>query len=340
MAETDTAPPTPAPRFKYTLLKLVYVVVVVIVGLAVLEGAARYMGLGDPVLFYNDAWGGVRPLPNQRVSRIGGATVTIDANGFRTPVPDQPGALRVLYLGDSVTWGGSTTDDAQLFSEVAADVLRAKDHPVYAMNSGVNATALINHAERFQDYDGKLDALVWLFPWGDTNRSYTVVGDMWPAARKPRFALVEVIDYVIVHYWKMLSRRPPSSQGDFKTPEGPSAGKPFVDAMFAKRKVRNLEAVRSVVAEAKRRGVPVILGVTPYRTGNKLDPLPPDAVAFLKEMADAGVTIFDVSAVISNSGIDPQDLYIDSPHFSVKGHRLVGEALGKKLETVIKTDEQ
>jgi lysophospholipase L1-like esterase len=337
---TESASTRRAPHVKYTLLKLGYIVVVVIIGLAVLEGAARYLGLGDPVLFYNDAWGGVRPLPNQRVSRLGGATVTIDANGFRTPVPDQPGALRILYLGDSVTWGGSTTDDTELFSEVAADVLRAKGRSVYAMNSGVNATALINHAERFHDYDGKLDALVWLFPWGDTNRSYAVVGDLWPAANKPRFALVEVIDYLTFHYWKALSRRHPSNRGDFKTPEGPAADRTFVEEMFAKRKARNLDAVRSVVAEAKRRGVPLVLGLTPYRTGNKLEPLPPDAVSFLKEMADASVTVFDVSAVISDSGIDVEDFYIDSAHFSVKGHHLVGEALGKTLEATIKTNGQ
>ena len=77
------------------LLYLVYLVVMAVIALAVLEGAARYMGLGNPLLYYNDSWGGMRPVPNQQVKRFDGATVTIDENGFRSAVPDQPGVYRV-----------------------------------------------------------------------------------------------------------------------------------------------------------------------------------------------------------------------------------------------------
>jgi lysophospholipase L1-like esterase len=322
------------PRRKHILLKLGYVIVVAAVGLAALEGGARLLGLGDPVLYYNDAWGGMRPLPDQRVTRLDGATVTIDANGYRTPVADQPAAVRILYLGDSVTWGGSTVDDKALYTEVAAELLRKQGRAVYAMNAGVNGTALTNHAEVFQGYDGKLDALVWLFPWGDTTRSYATVGVLWPSRYKPRLALVEVIDVFLFKYWGRVSRDAPPPTEDF-TPEGPAGREEFFKELLAKRTERNLSAVRAAIAEAARRGVPVVLGVTPYRKGNELEPLPPEAVSFLKEMADAGATVFDVSAALADAPDDVEKLYLDVAHFSSAGHRAVGEALGAMLKQVI-----
>lgn len=325
-------------RWKPLLLKVGYVVVVTIVGLCVLEGAARYLGLGDPVLYYNDVWGGLRPLPNQHVSRLKGATVTVDANGFRTPVPEQPDSLRILYLGDSVTWGGTSIDDTALFTEVAADVLRAQGRPVYAMNSGVVGTSLLNHKGVFQEYDGKLDAVVWLFPWGDVKRSFAHIGASHSSRYKPRFALVEIIDYIVPRYWERISRVAPSHKDDFRQIQCTAGDKSFFQKMLAKRKERNLEAVRDVVAEAKRRGVPVVLGVTPYRQGDALEPLPPEAVSFLDEIAAAGVTVFDVSAALAQAPEGIEACYLDLAHLSTEGHRVVGQALGEKLDEVLQQD--
>jgi hypothetical protein len=145
---------------------------------------------------------------------------------------------------------------------------------------------------------------------------------------------VEVIDIFLFKYWGRISRDAPPPKEDF-TPEGPAGREEFFKALLAKRTVRNLEAVRSVVAEARRRGVPVVLGVTPYRKGNELEPLPPEAASFLKEMAAAGATVFDVSAALADAPEDIEKLYLDMAHFSATGHRAVGKALGAALEKVI-----
>jgi lysophospholipase L1-like esterase len=323
-------------RIRTLLLKLACFIAIAMIGLAVLEGGARLLGLGQPVLYYNDAWGGMRPLPSQRVSRLNGATITIDANGYRTPVAEKPGAWRVLYLGDSVTWGGSSIDDAQLFTEVAADVLRGQGRAVYAMNAGVNATALINHAEIFQDYRDKLDILVWLFPWGDTERTYATAGFLWPARHKPRFALVEAIDLVILKCWldRPLFRKVPAAKEVFVTPDAPAGHQRLFETVLAERKERNLDAVRSVVADARGRGVPIVLGVTPYRKSAELEALPAEATSFLEEMTAAGATVFDVSAALEAAG-GLENCYLDRAHFAAEGHRRVGQALGETLHAVL-----
>lgn len=325
--------------WKLAAFKVGCVVVVAFLGLILLEGTARYLGLGDPVLYYNDAWGGMRPLPNQDLVRLGGAKVTVDDNGYRTSVPDEPGALRFLYLGDSVTWGGTSVDNTALFTEVAADVLRDKGRPVYAMNSGVIATALVNHAEIFQHYinkDGKLDALVWLFPWSDVDRTYVCGGAMWPAHYKPKFALVEVIDFLINKFWPRFLRDVPPTKDDFLTlnrPQGQDLS--FDEELAQQRKLRNLNAVREVVADARQRGVPVLVGVAPYRKGDGLEPLPSEATAFLAEMAAAGAIPFDASAALTDASGSAEGVFLDHVHLNQEGHRRIGEALGAAIDKVL-----
>ncbi len=320
---------------KRFFIRLGYVLVVAALTLVVLEGAARALGLGDPVLYYNAAWGGLRPLPGQQVERLRGARVTIDANGYRTAHPVAPGTRRVLYLGDSVTWGGSSIDDADLFTEVAADMLRPEG-PVYAMNAGVNGTSLVNQAELFVAGPDSLDALVWLFPWGDVWRSYATVGFLWPARYQPRFALVEVLDNLLMRFWLPAFRHRPPPGAAFYLPEKPLDHDVLYQADLEARKTKNLDAVRAAVAEAKRRGVPVVMGITPYLHDGALLPLPDEALAFLQEMHAQGVVRFDVAAALQRAEANVPSLYLDPVHFTKEGHRTVGKALGEVLRTVLR----
>ena len=52
-------------------------------------------------------------------------------------------------------------------------------------------------------------------------------------------------------------------------------------------------------------------------------------------MAAAGATVLDVSAVLTQASGGAQSIYIDNVHFNPEGHRLIGQALGAKLETAI-----
>ena len=313
------------------VFKLVYVVVVVGLGLVVLEGTARWLGLGDPILYYNAAWGGMRPVPDQQVTRLNDAQVTVDANGFRSALAPADDALQVLYLGDSVTWGGTSLSDSLLFSEVAADVLRAQGHPVYAMNAGVNGTALVNHAELFTRYADEADAVVWLFPWSDIHRSYATVGPLWPARFRPRFALVEVIDNLIFRYWLGAFREVDRSPDRFRAPDAPTGRGAFMQDVQEARGVKNLAALHATVAEAERRGVPLLIGVTPYREGNALRPLPEAADSLLSTLEAGGLTTIDVSAALDAAPEGIAALFVDHVHFTEAGHRAVGRAVGTVL---------
>lgn len=308
---------------------------VCVIILIALEFSARAIGLGDPIIYYNSAWGGLRPLPNQHVSRLKGSTVTIDVNGFRSKGPDSENALRILYLGDSVTWGGSSVDDEKLFSEVAADVLRNTGLEIYAMNSGVNGTSLSNQAEIFMQWQDSVDVVIWLFPWNDVYRAYAASGLLWPPNKRPLFALVEVIDHVIRTRWLTSFREQTSAAGEeFISPETPAGYEQFYETVLADRTRKNLRALEQAVQIALRDGIPVVAGITPRRVGNRLLSFPAEAADVLRSLEGLGVQIMDVAAVFS-SGVNLERAFIDEVHFTTEGHRLVGEALGSELLMIL-----
>lgn len=329
----------PPSKNRRRLLILVYAVIVAAAGVVVLEMAARQLGLGDPVLYYNAAWGGMRPLPDQQVRRLDDARVTVDANGFRTAQPDQAGgaadALRVLYLGDSVTWGGTALDDSTLFSERAADVLRAGGRSVYAMNAGVNGTSLMNQADIYHGLDGRADVVVWIFPWADVRRTYATAGALWPARLKPRFALVELGDHLIRQFWLPAFRRAARPEEAFARPDVPVGYEAFYGEVFSARTARNLDACRAAVRAALERGTPIVMGVTPRYADGRLAPLPDEADAFLAEMERAGVRIFDVGAALQTPPGPLAERFVDAVHYSAAGHAAVGRALGRILQALV-----
>lgn len=84
--------------------------------LLALELAARWAGLGKPLLYEKTAYG-YRVVPGQTLERFG-HRLSYNDYGMRSESvaarPD-PGVLRVLCVGDSITFGSAATDQAQTY---------------------------------------------------------------------------------------------------------------------------------------------------------------------------------------------------------------------------------
>ena len=142
--------------------------VALVIGLALVvvagELVLRALGLGRPILYDNRLAWGYRPLPSQTQSRWRGARVHVNALGVRGPdvgATRAPGATRLLFLGDSVTWGGSYVDDDALFAAVAARRLARDGRAVEWLDAGVNAWGPEN-ALGFVRETGGFDSSVWI----------------------------------------------------------------------------------------------------------------------------------------------------------------------------------
>ena len=111
-------------------------------GIFICELAGRFIGLGNPLLYKGDSLVGYRLRPNQSKRRLKNSIVTTDFEGFRID-PNQKIDLSsefLVFVGDSVTYGGSYIDDSELFSSIYC----TKSSNLFCLNSGVNAWGTYN----------------------------------------------------------------------------------------------------------------------------------------------------------------------------------------------------
>jgi len=98
--------------------KFLWVIALALFLLVSAELAARFLlGLGDPLVYQSDPDYGYRPVPNQDVRRFGNR-IFYNAQGLRSePITKQPapGTIRILCVGDSITFGGTQTDQAATY---------------------------------------------------------------------------------------------------------------------------------------------------------------------------------------------------------------------------------
>jgi lysophospholipase L1-like esterase len=119
---------------------------------ALAELAMRWIGLGDPVVYYTNASYRYAPAPDQRQERRDSAVVTIDADGLRGLEPWGAEAdQHILFLGDSVTWGGTNTDDAATFAARTCTRLEEqRGGNLICGNGGVNGYGVDNVTARLR----------------------------------------------------------------------------------------------------------------------------------------------------------------------------------------------
>ncbi len=289
--------------------------VVAMVGIALALGLAevglRVVGFGDPVLYDNRAAWGYRPLPDQTRRRFGGARVHVNALGTRGPdVGRTPrdGARRVLFLGDSVTFGGTYVDDAALFSAVAA---AAQHVPVEPLNAGVNGWGFENVLGLVQATGG-FASDVWVLTAleDDFRREKTHIGEVPYVNVAPATALAEV---AALGGYRLLGR--------YRVP------KPEEDLVALGR--RNLSTVAAIVAAAHTAGARILLVWHPYEGALRWGQPEPHRAPYLAIDADARLDLHDAYGRATAS------LYVDGMHLTVEGHRVAGEAIGMALAPML-----
>lgn len=161
--------------------------------------ASNLFGLGKVILYESHPIFGYRPVPNQTVSRDNGKTnIKINNLGLRAnqdwsdfPSHDKK---RVLFLGDSVTYGGSYIDNEQLFSHLAF-----KNNPkIEAANAGVNAWGILNIHELIKNmHFMPADIYITVVPEGDFYRGLTRIGGQPFWTRQPKIALEEGFQHLV-----------------------------------------------------------------------------------------------------------------------------------------------
>jgi hypothetical protein len=288
------------------------------------EGALRLAGLGTPILYENLATCGYRPRPDQTRRRIGGAGVHVNHLGLRGPDVDStppPGTLRMLFLGDSVTWGGSYVDDRDLFTAVAAarvqERLPGRFAAIEALDGGVNGWGPANVLGLVRASAGFASHVwIWTLLDDDLVREKTHFGEVPYFGTAPWTAWEELFmlaSYKIVTAYKV--RKSPAD----------------LEAIA----IQNLAACREVEAAAGAAGARLVIVWHP--TASALAGEAEPYAARVRALAESeAIPFFDLTPTYR--GVPrPDNLYVDGMHLSRAGHRIVGETVGNQLATLLAT---
>ena len=294
-----------------------------VAALALGEAVLRLVGLGHPILYDNRVAYGYRPLPDQSARRLWGARVHIDALGVRGPdvgATRPPGVLRVLFLGDSVTYGGSYVDDDDIFPAVAARALTERLHgrftAVASLDAGVNAWGPQNILGLLDAFPAAFDSTIWVVTLldDDFGREKTRIGEVPYFNRAPRSAWEELL---VFGAYRVLSA--------YKDPKPPEDR--------ARIAAQNLDACRTIAARAHAANAILLLvwhPVAPALAGAPEQYRQP--IFDLASMSN--VPSLDLTAAYRSAPAGTR-LYSDGMHLAPAGHVAAGHAIADRLAALL-----
>ena len=162
----------------------------------------KNLGLGDPIRYDSNIFYGYSPKANQKKIRFDNASVTINSFGLRSVYNwESDKRKKIVFLGDSVTYGGSYIDDKDLFSHLVCEKL----NQFICGNAGVNSYGVYNTVMRSQ-FDERIqsaDIFIYLFPPDDFLREYKDKKTAHFYLNNKKFilpAITEAINFVSTKY--------------------------------------------------------------------------------------------------------------------------------------------
>ena len=304
------------------------IAVVLAASVAALElGLRFFMGFGNPILYDNTYAWGYRPVPNQDLRRTARKRVRINNIGLRArrdwPAVDDTTLLRLLYFGDSVTYGGSYTDDSETFAERSGERMASVlGRDVLAGNAAVNAWGPLNMkglVERLGFFGA--DAVVLVVPQADLDRGMSNIGEMPFWNHKPSSALEEVA----ASWWayQLHTRRYLKKEAFVSAAE--------IDSF----RTATIQVYLDIARRAREAHAQVLLVWHPSRAAVAGEEEEPHRERFLEACRHAGYAAIDMTPVLRRENGGAAALFVDQHHMSLRGHEIYGRVLGDSLAHLV-----
>jgi hypothetical protein len=303
-------------RHPKTTLSIVWLVFLLLFTIAAEIALKQLSGLGRPVLFYAHPSYGYRMQPNQETWRFGAAHFKINnlglrANGDWDSVPGN----RVLFLGDSVTYGGNHISNQHLFSELAVRGLAG----FATGNAGIPNWGVENvHGLIVEEKFLPASVYVSTFIEKDFYRGLQLGQNMpWIKYERPLFALQELAEFG----WHKFVK----------------------NTRETNRRVREREPadVRVARAAAKLRAMDDFLNARGYRHLIFISPTREQVLgehprdlrveAQLEKHGIEAVYLLDKPIMRAASPAERRSWYQDDVHLTTKGHAVWGELIREQL---------
>jgi lysophospholipase L1-like esterase len=291
-----------------------------VLALAAAEAVLRFaFGLGNPILIQADPACDYLLKPDQDVVRFFVRT-RINHYGMRAdeiPSARQPGSLRLMFVGDSLTYGTTQVGQDRIFTEVLHRALPAIEHrPVEVLNASAGAWAPDNELEYVQSRGiFNSDIVLLVLNDGDLTQPRATIADIGEnlPQKRPATAIGEL-------YSRYL--RPRILQAVEKHDAGDSVA---VDAGGVMR--HNLADLDEFAQLVNTAGARMILVYVPFR--RDIPGASKDSAAAFHAWSDAHrVAMADLTAAEIPYSVREITLR-DGIHFNAKGNDVIATAIEK-----------
>lgn len=293
-------------------------------------GLRTILGLGNPVLITPDPACDFTLKPDQNLRRFFCRT-HINHQAMRsqeiTPSP-APGVERILFIGDSVTYGTTRVDQSDLFSERVGRELPQKIHqPVEILNASASAWAIDNELSYVRSRGIFHAQLVVLAlnsgDLGQPRARIDEVGDAL-AREKPSSALAELWTRYLKH---KIFPHVAAVRNDAGTTANLNDEKEIEDNFG------RLALFQSLVANQHGR---LAIAYIPFWHDLAADNAPQRArlSAWAKGKS---IPFLDFTGI--ESAHTAHEITLDTTHLNAAGHRLVAEELDRQLPALLAQKE-
>lgn len=296
-----------------------------LLGAAVLAGLIEVvlrfgLGLGNPVLVVPDPACGYVVKPNQHLFRLFNR-IDINQFGMRSaelPPTRSPNTLRVMFVGDSITYGTSRVDQSRIFTELLHRELPSiVKRPVEVLNASSSGWAIENELAYVQSrgiFDS--DTVILVLNSEDLGQRPATFAQ-YVRAMPAEYASSAFGELYLHFIWPRLHPLgpPPDRRGEVR-----------------KENLANLDGLRELVVRQHARLAVVYV------------PFAKDIHAFSASSAAAlrtwtltrQVPFFDLTD--AESPFSPSDITIgDGTHLNNKGNRIVANAIEHSWTTQMRT---
>lgn len=301
-------------------LLLTSCVLLLLAGLAELT-LRLVFGLGNPILIQPDAACSYTLKPDQDVHRFFVHTrINHECMRSDEPFPTrQPGSLRLMFVGDSITYAGTRVDQRQIFTErLHADLPAILHRPVEVLNASAGAWAPDNELAYLRSRGTfHSDFVLLVLNDGDLTQpraTIAEVGDELPQ-RRPLTAIGELWSRYLRP--RLLHFAAKSDAGD--------AIDPNADAI-ARANLADLDAVHSLVTA---QGARLVLVYIPFR--RDIPQLSAAPAATLHTWAAAHqVPMLDLTS--AEQPFTAAQITLDNGiHLNARGHEVIAQALEQRI---------
>ncbi len=289
-----------------------------------------FSGLGNPPLYDLSPLYGYRLKPNQMIHPRGGmgflygARITTNNLGLRAAEDwDSNPAGKILFLGDSVAYGGQYVSDSDIFISVAGNML-----PGWQVGNGaINAWGIGNMVGLIKDYEfTPAEVVVTCVIEGDFYRGTTRAPSMPLWTERPQFALQDLAMHFI---WSinMLRYKNNDAQG------------PNQDTHINRIVNHSASQLKQLGAYLNDRQVKHFIFILPTRSqvvhGEPPDPLVNEAISQNQIQVEY---LLPKLIALEPDPEKREKWYQDEVHLEAPGHRTYGLLIGYALAQALSGD--